>query len=615
MFHSSLYRKCFLQIPDFLAVINRDFRIEMCNWRGGYDYVPEELRRKGALCYELFYPGQDRPCENCHVQEVFRTGRPLVREKVNPRIGHVEVRCFPLFDRRGEVHLVAEQICNINERKEMQERFSQQYAFLQTLANVIPVPIFHKDAAGRYQGCNRTFEEYVGCTSAELVGKTVFDLSPNGLAEVYHDKDQELLRQGGNQCYESSVRHADGTLRQVVFNKATFNNPDGSPGGLVGAILDITERKEAMARLQESEERYRQFFEDDLTGNYIASIDGRLLACNSAFARIFGFASVDEALQLDLRSIHPDPSVREMMLERLRREKKIDRFILTARSPSGRALQLILSAIGIFDEKGELVEVRGYLLDDTARQSLEEQLHHSQKMEAVGRLAAGLAHDFNNLLTVIIGYSEALQRELTDPHLGRCAEQIHQAGERAATLTDQLMALSRHQRLRPEELDLNAVIANIKDMLLKLMGGDIELVTLPDPGAGRVMADAAKLEQVILNLAVNARDAMPAGGRLTISTSSIHLDDEQARCFLDARPGEYVVLAVADNGQGIPEEVLPHIFEPFFTTKEKGKGTGLGLATAYGIVAQSGGFMTVESRVGQGATFKICLPNITSGCC
>lgn len=612
---SSLLARMFEQIPDCLAVINRDLRIEMCNWRGGYEYVPEHLRNKGAHCYDLFYPDQGRPCENCHVLEVFRSGKPLVREKFNPRIGHVEVRCFPLLDPQGKVSFVAEQICNINERKKMQERLSQQYTYLKTVAEVVPLPMFSKDEAGRYLDCNKAFEEYVGCTREEMIGKSVFDLTSKDMAKIYDAKDRELFRQGGIQCYESTLARADGNVRQVVFHKAVFNKPDGSLGGLVGAVLDITEREEAMASLQQSEERYRQFFEDDLTGDFIARVDGHLLACNPSFARIFGFDSVEEALRLDMRSIHVNPETRELLLERLRQERKIDRVSLEVQTPAGRVLHLILNAVGIFDDRDELIEVRGFLLDDTERQSLADQLLHSQKMEAVGRLAAGLAHDFNNLLTAILGYSDALKGVLVDPQQIRCAEQINLAGERAAVLTDQLLALSRRQRLQPVELDLNALIASLNDMLRQLLSADIELVVLPDPAIAPVMADAARLEQVILNLVVNARDAMAGGGRLTISTSNQVLDAVQAQAFFDAKPGQYVVLELTDEGQGIPEDVLPHIFEPFFTTKQKGKGTGLGLATAYGIVAQTGGFMSVKSQVGAGTTFKVFLPSVVSGAC
>lgn len=607
---SQLLMRIFEQVPDLLVVINRDLRIEMCNWQGGYDDVPEHLRRKGIHCYEVFCSGRDRPCQSCPVLQVFSSGQPLVCEKIHPRIGHIEVRTFPLFDRFGKVRLVVEQVRNINQRKEIQMRLSQQYTYLRTLADVVPVPMYSKDAAGRYLGCNNCFEDYLGVSRAEICGKGVRDLVPGDFADIQEARDRELLEHGGTQCFESELQRPDGSIRQVVFHKATFDKPDGSQGGLVGAILDITERKEAMASLRQSEERYRQFFEDDLTGAFIATVDGRLQTCNPAFARIFGFSSAEQALGLDMRNIHPDPATRERMLERLRREKKIERVSLEVRAPDGRTLYLILNAVGIFDDGGELVALRGYLFDDTERQNLAEQLMNSQKMEAVGRLAAGLAHDFNNLLTAIIGYSDALQKELVEPRQVRCAEQIHLAGERAAALTDKLLALSRRQRLHLSALDLNKLIAGLEHLLQRLLGREIRLVLCFDSVPVMIRADEARLEQVILNLVLNARDAMPDGGNLTISTARVCLDEEQARSFLEARPGAYGVLTVADDGQGIPEQVLPHIFEPFFTTKQKGKGTGLGLATTYGVIAQGGGFISVSSSVGVGTAFKVFLPEV-----
>jgi two-component system cell cycle sensor histidine kinase/response regulator CckA len=612
MLKSLIYRKFFYQSPDFLVVINREYRVEMCNWRGAYQYVPKEGRRLGMRCYEMLYPGQDRPCADCHVEEVFRTGKPLVREKFNPAAGHMEVRCFPVFDWRGEVVSVAEQICNVSPRRQAEEDLRAQCRFLQTLLDAIPVPIFYKDERGIYQGCNQAFADFLGRPRHEIVGRSVFDLSPKELAGTYHAADQELFHQGGTQIYESAVVHADGSRRQVVFHKATFAKPDGSQDGLVGTILDVTERQRVMDRLQESEKRYRQLFEEALAGNYVATVDGRLVACNAAFARIFGFGSVEEALEVDLYALYPDPGRREVLLEKLRREKKIEHYPLEVRSPDGRALSLILNAAGIFDDRGELVEVRGYILDDTERKSLREQLSHSQKMEAVGRLAGGLAHDFNNLLTVVLGYSQVLLPRLQDPQLIRCAEQIKQAGDRAAALTGQLLTLSRRQVSHSEELDLNAVMEGVTAMLKGLVGDRVELVILPARGLGRVRADLCQVEQVIMNLAVNARDAMPDGGKLTLALANVRLDASSACSPVEAKPGDYVRLTVSDTGQGIAPEALPHIFEPFFTTKEKGRGTGLGLSLVYGIVTQSGGSINVQSAPGSGATIKIYLPRVRS---
>jgi signal transduction histidine kinase/CheY-like chemotaxis protein len=244
----------------------------------------------------------------------------------------------------------------------------------------------------------------------------------------------------------------------------------------------------------------------------------------------------------------------------------------------------------------------------------EEQLRQSQKMEAVGRLAGGVAHDFNNLLTAIIGYSELVQSRLDQADPLRCeVEEIGRAGHRAASLTRQLLAFSRKQVLQPEVLDLNAVITDIDKMLGRLIGEDIEMTAFPNPNLGCVMADPGQIEQVIMNLAINARDAMPQGGKLIIQTANVTLEDFYTdKRGLNLKPGPYVMLTVTDTGQGIDENILPHIFEPFFTTKEQGKGTGLGLSTVYGIINQSDGDIWVETEPGRGTTFNIYLPRVDS---
>ena len=263
------------------------------------------------------------------------------------------------------------------------------------------------------------------------------------------------------------------------------------------------------------------------------------------------------------------------------------------------------------DSDGQVSGAICMSLDITDRKQLEEQLRQAQKMEAVGRLAGGIAHDFNNLLMVIQGYSDLLVERLPDGDpLRRNAEQIQMASQRASSLTRQLLAFSRKQMLAPKILNVQSVVAEMEKILRRLIGEDVQLETSSAPDLGLMKADRSQIEQVILNLAVNARDAMPQGGRLTIETANVELDASYSHPPAVLSPGRYVMLAVTDNGCGMDAETQAHVFEPFFTTKEKGKGTGLGLATVYGVVKQSGGYVWVYSEPGRGTSFKIYLPRI-----
>lgn len=381
------------------------------------------------------------------------------------------------------------------------------------------------------------------------------------------------------------------------------------------AAIEERARREEQARaelaLRTSEERYRLLYERNLAGVYSTTLDGRILAINDACARMFGYSSREEAMKHTLWDISPNEAEMRMLIGVVQAQKTFTNLEVCLKRIDGKTIWVLGGASLIEGAPGEPSVIEGTVIDVTERKQLEEQLRQSQKIEAVGRLAGGVAHDFNNLLTAILGYSDLALETLPDSSpLRHHLLEIKKAGERAASLTRQLLAFSRQQVLAPQVLDLNAVVADMEKMLHRLIGEDIDFSSVFEPRLGRVKADPGQIEQVILNLAVNSRDAMPEGGRITLETANLAVDEAHAREHLGLNPGPYVTLTVRDTGCGMDAEIRSHIFEPFFTTKEKGKGTGLGLSMVYGVVKQSGGYIWVESEPGQGACFTLYFPRV-----
>jgi len=371
------------------------------------------------------------------------------------------------------------------------------------------------------------------------------------------------------------------------------------------------DRDVALKMLGDSEQRFATAFRSSPEGITISTLtDGRYIEANQAFLRMMEYerAEVIGHTTAEL-GIWVNAAQRLSLLDKLGGPEPVSGHEAGFRTKSGKVRQVELSA--------ECIQLQGtpcllaVTRDVTELRSLQQQLRQAQKMEAIGRLAGGVAHDFNNLLGVITGYGELVrQRMPTEDPLHVKVEQILKAADRAASLTRQLLAFSRQQVLQPEILDVNHIVSDMDKLLHRLIGEDVELGTALDPSLGRVRADPGQLAQIVMNLAVNARDAMPGGGRLTIETANAELDAAYAVLHPPAKPGRYVMLAMSDTGSGMDAEIQSHVFEPFFTTKPVGEGTGLGLSTVYGIVKQSDGYVWVYSEVGVGTTFKIYLPRI-----
>lgn len=366
-------------------------------------------------------------------------------------------------------------------------------------------------------------------------------------------------------------------------------------------------------QLMEREQLFRLISENAADMIAVVDTNGKRLYNSPAYERILGYTQEELASTSPLEQVHPDDRAKVEEAAKEARAGGVGRSIeYRMRHKNGTWRQMESTANTVCNAQGKVESLIIVNRDITDRRHLEEQFRQAQKMEAVGRLSGGVAHDFNNLLGVIIGYSEFLQERLdvSDP-LRASVEEILKAGKRAASLTRQLLAFSRQQVLDPKVLDLRVAVADMEKLLQRLIGEDIELTTVLDPQLGKVKADQGQLEQVIMNLAVNARDAMPQGGKLTIHLENTVLDQDYVRRYpYPVLPGPYVLLRVGDTGTGMDAETKARAFEPFFTTKEKGKGTGLGLSTVYGVVKQSGGYIDVESALGAGTTFKIFLPRV-----
>jgi two-component system cell cycle sensor histidine kinase/response regulator CckA len=468
------------------------------------------------------------------------------------------------------------------------------------------------DLEGRLLSINRTAAKSLGFAPDALLGRNIREAILPEFVDRFDRYISALLERGAARGL-MALKTRTGERR--VWEYSNSLRIDGVAVPIVrGVAHDVTEKKRAEAALRKSEDRYRDLVENARDIIYTHDLQGNFTSINRAGEQITGY-SRKEVLTINLTQIVAPQfreKVRKMLEGKLANEKETV-YDLEIFAKDGRHVAVEVNTRFIYQDAVP-VGMQGIARDVTERKQLEEQLRQSQKMEAVGMLAGGIAHDFNNLLTAITGYSDlGLRRLKAEDPLRHNLEEIKKAGNRAASLTRQLLAFSRKQVLQPKVLDLNWLVLELGKLLRRLIGEDVELRTVPGTNLGSVRADPGQIEQVIVNLAVNARDAMPHGGSLTIETGNVYLDAEYAGQHIAVTPGPYVMLAVTDTGTGMDELTRERIFEPFFTTKEVDKGTGLGLSTVYGIVKQSGGNIWVYSEVGRGTTFKIYLPRVDEG--
>ena len=548
-------------------------------------------------------------------REVWKTGKPgffPARVYIDEDFSNwYENRVFRLSNDR-----IVAVYDDVTHRKESERALADSEALLREVLNGmdLAVAIYEPVDDGDdfvFVTMNKFAEKITHFSLDEVVGKRISELFPEESSMGLIAKLKEAW-QTGEQVKIPLTEYKDNRISQWVEN-TLYRVPSGK---VVAVFQDTSEQHIAETALRESEEKLRSYIENAPDGFMIVDPDGRCLDVNQAATKLSGYTR-DELMAMTLKELVP-ASAQALLAEQL--NQAMETGLAVGEVPFLRkgGEPRLWNVKAVWLSEGRLMAFASDITEQTHQneklRELEQQYQHSQKMETVGQLAGGIAHDFNNLLTVINSYAEFVAEELHEgtPMLDD-VQQILEAGSRAAALTGQLLAFSRKQILAPTVLNLNEVIGGMTEMLGRILGEDINFLTELDADLGRVSADASQIEQVLMNLTVNARDAMSKGGELIVRTANADLDADHASTHPHTIPGPYILLSVTDTGKGMTPEVMERVFEPFFTTKDKEHGTGLGLATVYGIVKQSGGNIWVTSEPGQGATFQVYLPRVEAG--
>ncbi len=561
--------------------------------------------------------------------EIYRTGRPkrildheIIRKDGSRRM--IDMSVSLMRSPSGEPIGFWGMGRDATERIEAEQALKKSEERYRTILDTMEEGYFEDDLKGTLTFVNDAACRLMGYDRDELIGMNYRNYSSPETARQMYEVYHRIFESGNPEfMMDYEIIRKVGSVRTHQANAALLRDQAGDPKGFRILVRDMTERKKAEDALRLSEERYRTILDTMEEGYYEVDLKGSFTFANDAGCRLLGYEH-NELIGMNYRNYHSPETARHMyevyhpMFETGKTEFLMD-YEIIRKDGSVRTHQA--NSTILRDQAGRPKGFRVLARDITERKraedekaKLEAQLLQAQKMESVGRLAGGVAHDFNNMLSVILGYTELIKLRLEpDNPLLHDLMEIERAAGRSKDITAQLLAFSRKQIISPRPMNLNDLISSTQKTLARLIGEDIDLRFYPGEGLWSIRFDLSQMEQILVNLAVNARDAMPHGGKLTIETANILMNEDYCRVHLGFTSGPYVLLAVSDNGSGMDKETLQNVFEPFFTTKEIGKGTGLGLATVYGTVQQNNGFINVYSEPGQGTTFKIYLPRSMDG--
>jgi PAS domain S-box-containing protein len=616
------FRQLFDHVGDVVLVKDTQGRILMANSTAVecYGYTQEEWRQIKTA--DLFVP-EERPRLPGLFQAVEDTGQVVFESVHTSKAGaripvEVNVRRTTFRGQPADIGVIRD----ITARRQAAAELEQQRQLLLSLINTLPDLIYIKDAQHRFLLANASLARHLAvAASDDLRNRTDHDFFPAPVADKFTNDERAVMLSGQPLiAQEEQVVFPNGATEWLSTTKAPLRDPAGQVIGIIGIGHDITTFRHLSDKLRAAYERSVGL---ELAVNrspavvclYQGGLDSPLEYVSDNVRR-WGYRAGELCGQTELPWIHPDDRARVQADVRQQLAVRTPEFMLSYRllTRTGEVRWVEVHTRVASDGAGALKQAQSLLIDVTEHRLLTEKLHQAQKLETIGRLAGGIAHDFNNLLQVILGFAELLVGDLAvDEKHRRDVREIQTAAQRARDLTNRLLAFSRKQMILPIVTDFNALILGERDVLKRVLGAAIEVQTALPPGLWPVKVDQGQLRQVLLNLATNAREAMPQGGRLTLSTRNLTFQEEDVRLHPDVRPGAFICCALSDTGGGMSTEVREHIFEPFFTTKPTGQGPGLGLAMAYGIIKQHDGWIHVYSQQGRGTTFKLYLPAIPSG--